>query len=208
MADIPELPMVLNIVEFIILLATFSSGIAVATLIGNSEDDFKGDCVLYADVNYTSPTYFRVAPGNIGKCSYCVGLQSIAVICAILYALYRAVVFVTKKYDLAGLRFVCVPVYALFTFMVLIQAFIVSVGMKHFCNQLKSEPTYADKDCRLFQTVEWRFYTGNRFYDTLKMAEGASWVNFFCWCALLVLSIFSAYKYRQYAKMNSAIVSE
>ena len=37
MAETPELPMVLNIVELLILIATFSSGIAVATLIGNSE---------------------------------------------------------------------------------------------------------------------------------------------------------------------------
>ncbi|XP_072017276.1 transmembrane protein 179B-like [Amphiura filiformis] len=199
-----EMPIGVSIVEILLLIVAFSSGIAVAALIGSSRNDFLGDCMLYAKVNFTSPTHFTVIPGSVGKCSYCVGLQSVVITVAFFYALYRTFVLITSK-EISLLRFISVPIFMLLSFLVLIQAFVVSIGLHRFCLGLKSEPSFANTDCDLFQKVQWQYYDGSEFYDTLRMAEGASWVSFISWCLLLVLGVFIAYKYRQYTKMTTSI---
>ncbi|XP_072017934.1 transmembrane protein 179B-like isoform X3 [Amphiura filiformis] len=185
----PALPLIVNILEILFLMAAFASGISVATLIGISKHDFEGDCILYSDVIWTSPTYFQIEPQGVAKCSYCMGLQGIAVIVAFLYATYRAIVLVTNRFDMPIMRIIAAPVYATFAFLILIQASLVTMGIIYFCWDLQSEPTYANTKCGMFQDVEWQYYDGTRFYDVLKSAEGASWASCGCWIILIVIAI-------------------
>ncbi|XP_072017932.1 transmembrane protein 179B-like isoform X1 [Amphiura filiformis] len=201
----PALPLIVNILEILFLMAAFASGISVATLIGISKHDFEGDCILYSDVIWTSPTYFQIEPQGVAKCSYCMGLQGIAVIVAFLYATYRAIVLVTNRFDMPIMRIIAAPVYATFAFLILIQASLVTMGIIYFCWDLQSEPTYANTKCGMFQDVEWQYYDGTRFYDVLKSAEGASWACFFSWFVLLLLGVFGLYKQQQYAKMGGSV---
>ncbi|XP_071487750.1 transmembrane protein 179B-like [Diadema antillarum] len=183
--------MVQMIMEISLLLVAFLAGITAAIAIGIVRDDFRGDCLIYAQVQYDTPNSFSVhANGTAPKCDFALAAQVIISLLGFLYALYKIIVFFTRRFDIPALRLIILPVYCIMCFISLIEACLVTVGFTFFCKQLTQTPIRSiEVECSRFQNAQWNVYQGKNFYVRLNLACIGSWISFACWLILVPMSI-------------------
>ncbi|XP_011670325.1 transmembrane protein 179B-like [Strongylocentrotus purpuratus] len=179
------------VTEISLLLVAFLAGITAAIAIGIVRDDFRGDCLIYAQVQYDTPNSFSVHANGTGpKCDFALSVQVIISLIAFLYALYKLVVFFTKRFDIPAFRLIILPVYCIMCFLALIEACLVTVGFTYFCKQLTQTPVRSIVvQCARFQQAHWNIYQGRNFYVRLNLACIGSWISFTCWLILVPMSI-------------------
>ncbi|XP_070578919.1 transmembrane protein 179-like [Ptychodera flava] len=185
------------IIETVLLFGASLTGFISAITIGITRDDFHG-CPLYGKLEWKNATHFVIEKfGASSSCSFCVGVQVIAALYALAFAIYHIYVLVKKE----NKNIWIIPsllINAGFTIVIFIQACVVSVGFLQWCNNIEDGELV--KHCRDGQSFNWNAYNpspridGSSFYDNLKTGESTSWFAFLFWAALLAVSIIRRFR--------------
>ncbi|XP_022093411.1 transmembrane protein 179B-like [Acanthaster planci] len=185
------------IVEMMLLLGAFVSGLITAGAAGVTQSRFDGHCPLSVSVTCESvgstQHEYKFHWTNDGLCNFCVNLQIAGVVASFLFTLYRIIVLCYRKYNIGILRIVTTGAFSIYTILVLADAALITSGFNSFCNSLISACTvHSDKSCFDFQTfLNWSIIKvdGSSFYSTLRIAEVAAWISVLFWVALSIWNI-------------------
>ncbi|XP_072029760.1 transmembrane protein 179B-like isoform X2 [Amphiura filiformis] len=179
MAEGSRVLKIISIIEVVLLVAAFVAGMVVVISLRISQNNNEGYCLFYAEVQKAGPQKFAITSSKVSTCSYCTWIQAIALIIAFLYGAYRIVNLCTNRFKSSLLRVISVPIHGLVSFLILVQACIVTVGLKRFCSNIHDIGYSCSSS-----TVE-----GVEFYSIIEVAQGASWFSFLTWCVLTLLAV-------------------
>ncbi|XP_078001077.1 transmembrane protein 179B-like isoform X2 [Glandiceps talaboti] len=179
------------LVETALLFGASLTGFIAAITVGVTRDNFNG-CPLYGDINWVNDTKPVIKSyGAATSCNFCVGVQVVAALFALVNAIYHIYVLLKKE----NKNMWIVPsllVNGGFTIVIFIQACVVSVGFLQWCDAVTESTNI--HSCRDGQHQNWNLIPahghidGSNFYDYLKTAESTSWFSFLFWGALLAVS--------------------
>ncbi|XP_033108350.1 transmembrane protein 179B-like [Anneissia japonica] len=182
------------ILEIILLYASSLTGLSIAVFVGKTKNDFQGQCILGADVKWNTSSNFVIYTdaSNASKCAYCIGLHIVLLLFSLVYATYWLVTLMFKKEGVRIFQILSIVLYGIFTFLVFVQAGVLTRGLNRFCNGLTSGDMESHiESCQESQDiVRWRGLEGASFYNRLKKAETASWLAAVFWLIMLVLAAF------------------
>ncbi|XP_033636974.1 transmembrane protein 179B-like [Asterias rubens] len=189
---------ILSVVEICILLVAVGCGITGAIMIGLTSNQFGSHCILKAGVEDLSG-FISLQYSGMSRCNYCMLIQIVALLLAFVFGAYRLLVLCSGKYDIKTFgRLIVSIVFGALTFLMLIEACLVNVGLNKFCGNLSAVYTTVT-GCRTFQTsIIW--FTGENgahFYDNMKVAESVSWIGVLLWLSMTLLSIVSHCTYKR-----------
>ncbi|XP_071963158.1 transmembrane protein 179B-like [Antedon mediterranea] len=190
------------ILEILLLYTTSFAGLSIAILVGKTKNDFKGQCILGADVRWNTSSNFVIYTdaSNASKCAFCMGLHIVLLIFSLVYATYWLVTLILRKEGVRIFQIITIFLYAAFTFLVFVQAGVLTRGLNRFCDGLTSGDMGSHiESCQESQDlVRWKGLKGSDFYSMLKKTQTASWFSAFVWMILLCLTGFRRiYEMRQ-----------
>ncbi|XP_022091445.1 transmembrane protein 179B-like [Acanthaster planci] len=191
----PATATIVNIVEVAVLLVAFGCGMAASIMIGVTSTQMGG-CVLKASVTLFDPTHFTLSYSSQSRCQFCLAAQVIGILLALVFMAYRIQVICRGKLEIQAFgRFVATIVFGVMAFLVLVEACLVTVGLKTFCNNLLDlEGAVWPDTCAGFQGgIDWQSIDGSAFYYNLTTAEAVSWISLLCWLCLMGISLVTSF---------------
>ncbi|XP_022091435.1 transmembrane protein 179B-like [Acanthaster planci] len=191
----PAKTTIVNIVEVGVLLVALGCGMAASIMIGVTSTQMGG-CVLKASVARLDSKRFTVTHSSQSRCQFCLVTQVVGILLALVFIAYRIQVICRGKLEIQACgRFVVTIVFGVMAFFVLVEACLVTVGLKTFCNNLLDlEGAARPNTCAGFQRgVDWKAIDGSAFYYNLTTAEAASWISLLCWLCLTGISLVTSF---------------
>ncbi|XP_022091456.1 transmembrane protein 179B-like [Acanthaster planci] len=164
---------IVNIVEVAVLLVAFGCGMAASIMIWVTSIQMDG-CVFQASVAHSGRTLYTVSSSSQFRCQFCLVTQLVAILLALVFIAYRIQVICRGKLEIQAFgRFVATIVFGIMAVFVLVEACLVTVGLKTFCNNLLDLEGYfwPDTCTRYQEDAHWKDKDGSAFYYNLTIAE-------------------------------------
>ncbi|XP_072028008.1 transmembrane protein 179B-like isoform X2 [Amphiura filiformis] len=196
---------ILILVETFLLFATGFAGLVASIVLGLAKDNFAGDCLLYSEVKWCNSTAFYFTQlGASPSCSFCIGLQVCVSFYALAYGCYHVSVLCQWVGERRALVLPTIIIDVLVSLFVFIQACVLSVGFKRFCDGFVSGSSIGSKakSCSYGGKLDWNFkgqcggdkdphnpYAGDNFFQFYSTAQSASWFTLLFWLVLIGITI-------------------
>ncbi|XP_039996266.1 transmembrane protein 179B [Xiphias gladius] len=181
----------LLLLELGLYASCFVCGIVAAASITIVQGNFGGLCMLYGLVNYNASL---IGVQSSSPSSLCYFVSAISVMVAVvcfslsLYWLYTFCIDGDIRREQVWMNLM-VALCGVFLFFLLITGCMLKIGRDSLCNSVVHTVPNITR-CEEAQTRKWVSpLKGERFYNSLRKAETAVWVNFFFWLIIGVLVI-------------------
>lgn len=182
--------------QAIFYYAIVLSGCMAAVPVGITTSNFRGYCVMYADV-----VNDKIEFGATANCNF---VTYVHVISSVLYGGFLGVLYTVafvknaRGTELVFLRHVLtnlaiLSINTFVTFLTLVSACVLSVGFTTWCNSLLVNATlhhgYTLSSCLEAQNLDWANVDGSSFYMCFLIATISSWVCLISWLTQTCLNI-------------------
>ncbi|KAM9836503.1 transmembrane protein 179B [Aulostomus maculatus] len=181
------------LLELGLYASCFVCGIVTAASVTIVQGNYGGLCMLYGAVSYNA-TGSAIGVQLSSSSSLCYFVSAVSVMVAVVcfsLSLYWVYTFCIEG-DIRRERMwmnLIMAVCGVFLFFLLITGCMLKIGRDTLCNSVLHNVPNITR-CEEAQTRKWVSpLKGERFYNSLRKAEVAVWVNFFFWLIIGALVI-------------------